>query len=418
MKVAILGSGVVGVTTAYYLSDAGAEVTVIERQPAAALETSYANAGQVSAGYASPWAAPGVPLRAVKWMFEKHAPLIVNPKPDLVRWSWLWQMLQNCSAQRYEVNKSRMLRLAGYSRDCLIRLRDQTGIQYDEGSKGTLQLFRTQQAVDNAAKDIEVLSRYGVEFEVLDRAGCLAVEPGLTAVSDKVAGGLRLPNDETGDCFKFTTTLAERAAAQGVKFDYGTRIQSIELADGQVSRVITDKGPVEADRYIVNMGSYTPLMMKSIGIRLPIYPVKGYSATIPVTDSEAVPVSTIMDEKHKVALTRLGDRVRVAGMAELTGYDLTLTAKRCETLAYVFNSLFPNGGDVSRADYWTGLRPMTPDGPPVLGPTRYPNLFLNSGHGTLGWTMACGSGKLVSDWVTGTQHEIDTEGLTIARYSQ
>lgn len=417
MKTMILGSGGVGVATAYYLAKAGVEVVVVDRQPDAALETSFANAGQVSPGYASPWAAPGIPLMAIKWLFQRHAPLVIRPLPDPALWAWLVKMLRNCTQARYTVNKGRMLRLAGYSRACLQRLREETGISYDERTRGTLQLFRDQQGLDRAAtRDAVILERYQVPHAILDREQCLQVEPGLRLVKEKIAGGLRLPNDETGDFFKFTRALAKLASELGVRFEYHTPIQGLEVEGGRISALRTAKGPLQADNYIVALGSYSPLLLKPIGIRVPIFPVKGYSATLPVINEEAAPVSTLTDEAHKVAITRLGDRIRVAGMAELAGYDLRLRKSRCATIAYVLEDLFPQGGDLGKAQYWTGLRPMTPDGPPVLGPTRYPNLFLNTGHGTLGWTMACGSGRVVADLITGQTPEVSLEGLTIARY--
>ncbi|HXH02103.1 MAG TPA: D-amino acid dehydrogenase [Candidatus Competibacteraceae bacterium] len=416
MKVVILGSGVVGVASAYYLAKAGHEVEVLDRQPGPALETSYANAGEVSPGYASPWAGPGVPLKAVKWLLQKHAPLVVRPKLDPAMWAWMWRMLLNCTQAAYEVNKPRMMRLAHYSRDCLIELRRDTGIQYDERAKGTLQLFRDQKGVDGTAKDIAILEQYGVSYRLLDREGCIGQEPGLARVKDKIAGGLLLPNDETGDCYKFTNALAQMAEALGVKFHYGVTIDGLEAEGGRISAVRTDCGRFQAERYVLALGSYSPQLLAPVGIRIPVFPVKGYSLTVPIVDYAAAPESTILDESYKVALTRLGDRIRVGGTAELAGYDLRLRASRCETIRFVVEDLFPGGGDMSKAQFWTGLRPMTPDGTPIVGKTRYANLFLNTGHGTLGWTMACGSGRVIADLVSGRTPEIDMEGLGVERY--
>ena len=416
MKVLVLGSGVIGVTCAYQLALAGHEVTVIDRQPAAALETSYGNAGEVSPGYSAPWAGPGVPIKAIKWLLMRHRPLVIRPNIDLRLVRWGLAMLRNCTAARYEINKGRMVRLAEYSRDCLKELRAQTGIRYDERTQGTLQLFRTQAQLDGTAADIEILKRYGVAYEVLDRDGCIRNEPALAHVRDKIVGGLRLPGDETGDCFKFTQNLAALAAQHGVTFRYGTRIDALKLAGKQIEGVVTDAGTLKADAYLVALGSYSPLLLRRVGIRIPVYPVKGYSITVPITDAAGAPESTVMDETHKVAVTRLGDRIRVGGTAELAGYTLKLHEARRETLSHVVSDLFPRGGDVARAEFWCGLRPMTPDGTPVVGPTRVPNLYLATGHGTLGWTMAAGTGRVMADLISGRAPGVDLAGLTVERY--
>ena len=418
MKIIILGSGVIGTTSAYYLAKAGHEVTVVDRQQSAGLETSYANAGEVSPGYSAPWAAPGIPLKAIKWMLARHSPLVIRPRLDSDMWRWVFQMLTNCTAARYEVNKSRMVRLAEYSRDCLAALRAATGISYDERTQGTLQLFRTQKQLDGAATDIAVLQRFGVPYELLDPAGCIRVEPALAQVRGKFVGALRLPGDETGDCFKFTQQLARMAEQAGVTFKYGVSIQRLLTEGGKISGVVTSSGVMKADSYVLALGSYSPLLLREIGLHIPVYPIKGYSITIPISDEKSAPESTIMDETYKVAITRLGDRIRVGGTAEIAGYDLTLRKSRRETLEHSVTDLFPHGGDVSKAEFWAGLRPMTPDGTPVVGPTPYRNLFLNTGHGTLGWTMACGSGQLLTDLVTGIRPEIDTEGLFMDRYGK
>ena len=416
MKVLVLGSGVIGVTSAYQLALAGHEVTVVDRQPAAALETSYGNAGEVSPGYSAPWAGPGVPIKAIKWLLMRHRPLVIRPNIDLGLVRWGLAMLRNCTAARYEINKSRMVRLAEYSRDCLKELRAQTGIRYDERTQGTLQLFRTQAQLDGTAADIEILKRYGVSYEVLDRDGCIRNEPALAHVQEKFVGGLRLPGDETGDCFKFTQNLAALAVQKGVTFRYGTRIDALKLAGKQIDGVVTDAGTLKADAYLVALGSYSPLLLRRVGIRIPVYPVKGYSITVPITDASGSPESTVMDETHKVAVTRLGDRIRVGGTAELAGYTMQLHEARRETLTHVVSDLFPRGGDVARAEFWCGLRPMTPDGTPVVGATRVPNLYLATGHGTLGWTMAAGTGRVMADVISGRAPGVDLAGLTVDRY--
>ena len=417
MKVLVLGAGVIGVTAAYELAGAGHDVTVIDRQPAPAMETSYANAGEVSPGYSAPWAGPGVPLKAIKWLAMHHRPLVIRPHVDMAFVAWVLAMLRNCTAARYAVNKTRMVRLAEYSRDCLRALRAGTGIAYDERMQGTLQLFRTQQQFDGSASDIAVLRESGVAFELLDRAGCIRHEPALTHVHDKFVGGLLLPGDETGDCFKFTQRLAALAAERGVAFRFDTAIHGIVRNGAIVDGVATDGGTLTADAYLVALGSYSPLLLRPIGIRIPVYPVKGYSITVPIVDATGAPESTVMDETHKVAVTRLGDRIRVGGTAELAGYTLKLHEARRKTLSHVVSDLFPKGGDISRAEFWCGLRPMTPDGTPVIGATPIANLFLATGHGTLGWTMAAGTGRVMADVISGRAAGIDLSGLTIARYA-
>lgn len=416
MKIAILGSGVIGTTAAYYLAKAGHEVTVLERQPGPALETSYANAGEVSPGYSAPWAGPGVPVKAIQWLLMHHSPLVIKPMLDPAMWRWGLQMLRNCTEGRYRINKARMVRLAEYSRDCLKELRAETGITYDDRAQGTLQLFRTQKQLDGTAKDIEILKQYGVPYQLLDRTGYLQYEPALAEVQHKFVGALRLPGDETGDCFKFTNTLAGMAAQLGVQFRFGTRIERLLTAGGAITGVQTSGGTVTADRYLLALGSYSTAMLAPAGVKIPVYPVKGFSITVPITDAAKAPESTIMDETHKIALTRLGDRIRVGGTAQLSGFDLQLNEGRRRTLEFVVQDLFPKGGDVARAEFWTGLRPMTPDGTPIVGPTRVDKLWLATGHGTLGWTMATGTGRLLADWMGGRATEIDTEGLTIDRY--
>ena len=416
MKVVVLGSGVIGVTSAYELAKAGHEVTVVDRQPAAGLETSFANAGEVSPGYSAPWAGPSVPLKAIKWLLMNHRPLVIRPQLDLNFVRWGLAMLRNCTTARYELNKGRMVRLAEYSRDCLKELRAETGLQYDQRTQGTLQLFRTQEQLDGTGADIAILQRYGVRFERLDRAGCIRYEPALAKVQEKFVGGLLLPGDETGDCFKFTQNLAALAALRGVVFRHGTTVQKLQSDGTNITGVVTDSGTLKADAYLMAMGSFSPKLLSPLGIHIPVYPVKGYSITVPITQASGAPESTVMDETHKVAITRLGDRIRVGGTAELAGFDLRLHDARRRTLEHVVTDLFPEGGDVRRAEFWCGLRPMTPDGTPVLGGTRLRNLHLATGHGTLGWTMAAGTGRVMADLISGKAPAIDMEGLTMARY--
>ncbi|RZA29148.1 MAG: D-amino acid dehydrogenase [Lysobacteraceae bacterium] len=416
MRVLVLGGGVIGVSSAWYLARAGFEVTVVDRQPGPARETSFANAGQISPGYASPWAAPGVPLKALKWLFTAHAPLAIRPGLDPGQYLWLAQLLRNCTAGRYAINKARMVRLSEYSRDCLDELRAETGIDYEGRQLGTTQLFRTQAQLDGAAKDIAVLEQYGVPYELLDRAGIARVEPALAAVTDTLAGALRLPNDQTGDCELFTRRLQAMAAAAGVEFRFGQRIEQLQQQRGRISGVRIDGRTEHADRYVLALGSYSPQLLAPLGLRLPVYPLKGYSLTLPITDAAMAPTSTILDETYKVAITRFDQRIRVGGMAEVAGFDLSLSPRRRATLEKVVNDLYPRGGDLARAEFWTGLRPATPDGTPVVGATRFDNLYLNTGHGTLGWTMACGSGRYLADVMAERAPQISGEGLDISRY--
>lgn len=429
MHVIVLGSGVIGTTTAWYLARNGARVTVLDRQPAPALEASFANAGQVSPGYSTPWAAPGIPLKALKWLFQRHAPLAIRPDGTLFQLRWLLAMLSHCRAGRYAENKARMMRLSEYSRDCLRQLRADTGIAYEERSRGTLQLFRSKAQFDAAARDIAVLERYGVPFELLEGERVAEAEPALAGHAALV-GGLRLPNDETGDCHRFTQGLAEKARALGVDFRFGAdvreivaenaarkghlggRIVGVRVGEGEASELLT------ADRYVLAFGSYSRPIAAALGLDLPVYPLKGYSLTIPLADAAAAPVSTVLDETYKIAITRFDDRIRVGGMAEVAGFDLRLDPRRRATLEMVTKDLFPGGGDLARAEFWTGLRPNTPDSTPIVGATVYPELFLNTGHGTLGWTMACGAGQLLADLVAGKQPAIRHDDLALARYGK
>jgi D-amino-acid dehydrogenase len=347
----------------------------------------------------------------------RHRPLVIWPMLDPAMWRWGISMLANCTDAAYARNKARMVRLAEYSRDSLRDLRHETGIAYDDRQQGTLQLFRTQKQLDHIAADTDVLDQYQVPYEVLDAAGCVAAEPALAPVSGTLAGGLRLPHDETGDAHQFTQRLAKIAEGLGVVFRYGTTINTLRVEGEAITGVETGAALFKADRYVLALGSYSPLLLRPHGIRLPVYPVKGYSITVPITDPDASPVSTVMDETYKVAITRLGDRIRVGGTAELAGFSHTLRAPRRATLEKSVTDLFPRGGDISRASFWTGLRPMTPDGTPVIGPTKLKNLFLNTGHGTLGWTMACGSARLLTDLVSGYRPNIEHEDLAISRYA-
>lgn len=416
MKIVVLGGGVIGVASAWYLAKAGHQVTLLERRDGVALETSHANAGQISPGYASPWAAPGIPLKAAKWLLQKHAPFTVRPTSDPFQLRWMLKMFANCTPAAYAINKGRMVRLAEYSRDCMKGLRDELALDYEGRQLGTLQLFRSEIQLDASKRDIEVLEEYGVPYQSLDASGCEGVEPALARVRGKIVGGLRLPGDETGDCFRFTKALAAEAQKLGVEFIFNCAIDEIELAQGRAVAVRAGEQRFKADAIVCALGSYATGLLRPLGLDLPVYPVKGYSLTLPMTNRDAAPRSTVLDETYKVAITRFDERIRVGGMAELSGFNLALNPKRYDTLAMVVGDLFPEGGDIQQAEFWTGLRPMTPDGTPLVGPSPVPGLWLNTGHGTLGWTMAAGSGQLLADLISGNTPTISDEGLTLARY--
>ena len=415
MHVVILGSGVIGVTSAYYLAKHGVKVTVIDRQNGSAEETSFGNAGQISPGYSTPWAAPGIPLKAFKWMFQRHAPLAIKMDGSLWQLKWMGQMLQNCNTQSYSINKERMMRVAEYSRDCLKDLRQDIGIQYEHRSKGTLQIFRHQYQLDNVERDIQVLKECGVPHQLLNTSELSQQEPALNSAKSKLVGGLLLPNDETGDCHLFTKALTKEAQSLGVNFLFNTEAKHLINEGERIIGVQLQDQIIHADHFIMCLGTYSRDFLKPLDLDLPIYPVKGYSLTIPIVNEDLAPRSTVLDETYKIAITRFDKRIRVGGMAELTGFDLNLNSNREATLKMVTDDLF-QGGDLHKAKFWSGLRPMTPDSTPIIGRTKFNNLYLNTGHGTLGWTMACGSGKLISDIVMGKKTDISIEGLDLGRY--
>ena len=417
MNVVVLGAGVTGIATAWYLLEKGHQVTVIDRAEAAGMETSFANAGQLSYGYTTPWAAPGIPAKAAKWLFRPHSPLILKPDGSRFQWQWLMSMLQNCTTERYQTNKERMVRISEYSREMFRHFEAETGLDFEGRHKGTLQIFRTQKEVAAAAKDIEVLAEYGVPYQRLQPEECLQFEPALRHALNKIAGALHLPNNSTGDCHLFTQRLQALCEAKGAVFKFEHNIERIEHQGRNITAVIANGQRFEADRFVCCLGSFSRTVMAQLGLDLPIYPVKGYSLTVPITNGDEAPVSTILDETYKVAITRFNDRIRVGGMAELSGYEIKLPQERRETLALVVQDLYPQGGDVVKATFWSGLRPMTPDSTPIIGATRYENLFLNTGHGTLGWTMSLGSGRITADLVSDIAPEIRTDDLGMARYA-
>ncbi|MCP2040863.1 D-amino-acid dehydrogenase [Neisseria sp. HSC-16F19] len=418
MKVLVMGAGVVGVSTAWYLAKAGHEVTVIDRAADVAEETSFANAGQLSYGYTTPWAAPGIPKKALKWLFRPHSPLLLRPDGSLFQLQWLGRMLLNCTEKNYAQNKARMVRVSEYSRAMLQELHEELpDLDYEGRQHGTLQIFRTDKEVAAAQADVRVLQDYGVPVTVISNPQqCLDYEPALAGTVDKLAGALHLPNDATGDCHLFTVRLAEQCRALGVNFLLNHTINQIERDGSRIRGVIANGQRFEADHYVCALGSFSRTMLKSLDMSLPVYPVKGYSITVPVSNSDGAPQSTVLDETYKVAITRFKDRMRVGGMAELSGYKIQLNPKRRETLELVVNELFPTAGNVAEATFWSGLRPMTPDSTPLIGATRYGNLWLNTGHGTLGWTMGLGSGRVLSDLISGVTPEIESSDLSVIRY--
>jgi D-amino-acid dehydrogenase len=416
VKVLVLGAGVIGVTTAYYLAADGHEVTVVDRQPGPGLETSFANAGNVCPSYATPWAAPGMRWKAAKWLLERDAPLAVHWRANagLARWAVAW--LANCSRPRFERNKRRMQRLSHYSLACLRALRASLGLRYDETTRGILQLLRTERELAAVVDHTRILEAAGIPHRVLDPKGCIEVEPGLAHARVPFAGGLHLPGDETGDCRLFTAALAEHARRRGVRFRFATTIDGIAVAGGLATGVATSGGLLLADRYVVALGCGAVPRLAPLGIRLPIQPVKGYSLTLPIARPDRAPRASLMDEHTKIAITRLGDRVRAAGTAELGATSTDTPPERFRTLERALRELYPDAAEPERPQYWAGLRPMTPDGPPLLGATPVGKLLLNVGHGSQGWSMACGSGRVLADLVSGRPPEIDLEGLALDRY--
>jgi D-amino-acid dehydrogenase len=416
MRVLVLGAGVIGVTTAYYLAQNGHEVTVLDRQPGAGLEASFANGGNVCPGYAGPWAAPGMRSKALRWMLQQHAPLKLNLRADAALFAWMVRWLRECHPERFRLNKTRMQHLSYYSLRCLHGLRRELGLEYERTSDGLLELLRTAEEVDAVRSHLPVLEAQGIPHRLVDPRGCTTLEPALEHARVPFAGGLHLPGDETGDCHLFTQALAEHASARGVRFRFETTAEDLRVEGGRVVAVGTSAGILTADRVVVALGHESAQLLAPVGIRVPIQPVKGYSVTLPITASDHAPRASVMDEHTKIAITRLGNRIRAAGTAELGARDLDTPPERFETLLDTLRALFPEAVDESRAHFWAGMRPMTPDGPPILGATPVANLFLNIGHGSQGWSMACGSARVVAQLVSGADPGLDIEGLTLERY--
>lgn len=416
MNIVVLGAGVVGMATAYYLNRAGHQVSVVDRAVGVAEETSYGNAGQLSFGYTSPWAAPDIPLKAAKWLGKKHSPLIIRPDGSLYQLKWLAQMTANCNSIAYTRNRSRMMRISEYSRHLLHLFEQDEALAFEQRHLGTLHLFREGTPFEAQSRHMGVLDEFNVPYQTLDAAGCLEYEPALVHIRHQIIGGFRLPNDSTGDCRLFTQKLAQLLQQRGVQFYFNSPISHIDHSGGRIRAVTAGGQTHQADAYVCALGSFSRPIMQQLGLDLPVYPVKGYSITAALLDEDKAPRSSVLDEKYKVALTRFDQRIRVGGMAELSGYRLERPVVHRETLCMVTDELFPGACDTAQAEYWSGLRPMTPDSTPIIGRTTFDNLILNTGHGTLGWTMSFGSGKLAADLVAGHATEIDSSDLGISRY--
>jgi len=409
VKIIVLGAGVVGVSAAWSLAADGHEVTVIERRDGAGLETSFANGGQISAGHAEPWAKPSVVPKILRWLGREDAPLLFRPRADRAQWEWGVRFLLECFPGRFQRHSRTLAGLAGHSHDCLRALRAQLGLRYDHLERGILQFATNPRDLEALTRHAEQMASLGIRREVKSAAECFALEPALRDSKDRVLGGVYDREDESGDAHRFTVELARHAAAKGVAFRFGQEIEAIEATGGQVSGVrLRNGGAASADAYVMSLGSYSPLLLAPLGIRIPVYPLKGYSITLPLGPKEAAaaPTVSLTDEAFKIVISRLGNRLRAAGTAELTGYDTTINPVRCASIAGRIRDLFPALNGVTAADYWTGLRPATPNNVPVIGRTKLKNLYLNTGHGTLGWTLACGSASVLADLVSGRRPQV------------
>lgn len=410
MRVIVMGAGVVGTTAAWYLSAAGHEVTVIDRQPAAGLETSFANGGQISVCHAEPWANPGALPKLLKWIGHESSPLLWRMRADPAQWAWGLRFIRECTPARTRANIIAILKLALHSRDCLQALRAELGLEYDHLERGILHVYTDAREFEHAIPQAELMRQYGCDRFVKTAEECMQIEPALRHSTRPLVGGTYTADDESGDAHKFTQALATRCAERGVVYRYGSAVSSLQTQAGRISGVRLDNGELlSADRYVVALGSYTPLLLRPLGLTLPIYPGKGYSATLTLREDAVAPSVSITDDGHKLVYSRFGNRLRVAGTAEFTGYDTSLNAVRCEALIRRTQALFPLAVSDEAPQFWAGLRPATPSNVPYVGPSRYDNLFVDSGHGTLGWTMSCGSGQLLADLISGREPAIDPQ---------
>lgn len=412
MKVIVLGAGVVGTTAAWFLAKAGHQVTVIERQSAAGLETSFANGGQISVSHAEPWAHPGAPLKVFQWMFSEDAPLLFRPRLDPRQWQWCLEFLRECTPARTRHNIRQMVNLGLYSRGQLGELRAETGIEYDHLQRGILHFYTSHQAFDAAQEPARIMREFGCELDMKTPEECVAIEPALAHARAGIVGGSLTASDESGDAHLFTQRLAALCEKAGVQFLFSHHITSISAGGGAVSGVSITGSDGRAmlmtgDAYVVALGSYSPQLLAPLGVRLTIYPAKGYSVTMPVADAAKAHHVSLTDDEYKLVYSRLGDRLRIAGTCELNGYDTALNEVRCQAIIRRTEELFPGAGDVGQAQYWAGLRPATPSNVPYIGKTKFANLYLDTGHGTLGWTHACGSGRVIADIISGKAPEVD-----------
>jgi D-amino-acid dehydrogenase len=415
MHVIVIGAGVIGVTTAYDLRQAGCEVTVVERRSGVAQEASFANAGVIAPAYVAPWAQPGMPGKVLSYLFKSEAPVVFRPQLDLVFWRWLQRWLRECELSRFQANKRRMQRVAFYSRVQLHELRSRLSLNYEQ-AQGYLQLLRTARDLERAAPALQVLADAGVAHRLIDAAECRRLEPALHAGTE-LAAGIHLPDDETGNCAYFARQLKEICERDGVRFRFGVPVAAVNVSANRVRSIATREGAIECDAVVVAAGVDSAAIAASCGVNLPLYPIKGFSATVTIERDHDAPQLSVMDEAYKVAITRMGHRLRVAGTAEFGSRKLELRASALATLLKVARDWFPAAATWSRARYWAGARPMLPDGPPVLGATAISGLYLNVGHGSTGWAMACGSARVVADLVLGRTPEIDLEGLTLQRFA-
>ncbi|MDX1486299.1 MAG: D-amino acid dehydrogenase [Alphaproteobacteria bacterium] len=416
MRVVVLGAGVIGVSTAYHLLRAGHEVTVVDRQPGPGLETSFANGGQVSASHATPWSNPSTPLKLLGWLGRKNAPLCLRFSTDPALWRFLLRFIANCRAGPSAANAAKVLKLALYNRPLLADIRAHTGVAFDAEERGILHLYRSEREMELAVRQAERFRALGLELEDLNASACTALEPALEGQRDTLAGGIFSPGDLSGDAHAFTHGLAQFCADAGVAFKLEHTITRIAAMGGRVTGVMTDRGMITADRYVLALGSYAPLLLRPLGIRIPIYPAKGYSATVPVGGTNAAPRISLTDDDAKIVISRLGSRLRIAGTAEFDGYNTALVPERARAVLDAGAALFPGALDLARAEFWAGLRPLTPDGVPVIGRTPLANLILNTGHGTLGWTLASASGRIAADLAGGAEPDFDTAGLGPERF--
>jgi D-amino-acid dehydrogenase len=411
MKVVVLGAGVIGTACAWYLRAAGHDVQVLERQGAAGMETSFANGGQISVSHAEPWANPSAPWKALRWLLREDAPLLFRLRADPAQWLWGLKFLAECLPARTERNIRQLVALGLYSRAQLQALRRETGIQYDHLERGILHLYTDASDFEAAKATAELMQSLGLERSPMTPDECVAIEPALARSRHLLAGGTYSAGDESGDAHRFTQALSGLCAARGVRFEYGTTIEAIAAERDAVAGVDVVHGEsgrerVRGDAYVLALGSYSPLLARPLGIRLAIYPAKGYSVTMPVKNAGAAWTVSLTDDAHKLVYSRLGERLRIAGMAEFAGYDTSINRVRCEAILARAQTLFPEAGEPREAQFWAGLRPSTPSNVPYIGRTRYRNLYLNCGHGTLGWTHACGSGRALADLIGGRVPEV------------